>query len=93
MDDEEFYQAAMDGVDISINVPKRKISVAGREFPFRLSDIEYQLTINRGITESYRKYGRAIWSEMTKGSGETKHHQQRQNGSGEVQVADKRMQW
>jgi len=64
MDDEAFYEAAQEDVEISIDVPQRQITVAGKGFPFRLSNMEYQLTINNGIAKAYGRYGKSIWEKL-----------------------------
>lgn len=35
------------------------------EFPFILADIEYQLTVNKGLQEMYKVYGKDIWKQAT----------------------------
>lgn len=35
------------------------------EFPFMLTDIEYQLTMNKGLQEMYKVYGKDIWKQAT----------------------------
>ena len=64
MDNEAFYEAAHEGAEISIDVPQRQIIVAGQDFPFRLSNMEYQLTINNGIAKAYGRYGKSIWEKL-----------------------------
>lgn len=65
MDDEAFYSAATENAEIEIDVPERTIRVAGQEFSFTLTDMEYQLTANRGMNEAYKKFGAAIWEKLT----------------------------
>ncbi|KAK4905945.1 hypothetical protein LTR49_024831 [Elasticomyces elasticus] len=65
MIDDDFYAAAKDGEEIVIDIPKRTISVAARSFPFQLSEIEYKLTQNKGVAQSYRRFGKAIWEKLT----------------------------
>ncbi|EME87013.1 uncharacterized protein MYCFIDRAFT_194909 [Pseudocercospora fijiensis CIRAD86] len=64
MEDEEFYAAARDGEAITIDLPQRMITVAEKEFAFRLSEIEDRLTVNKGVAESYRRHGKAIWEKL-----------------------------
>ena len=64
MEDEEFYAAAQEGEDISIDVGSRRIEVAGRSWPFRLSNMEYKLTVNNGIAKTYGRFGKAIWQRL-----------------------------
>ena len=64
MEDEAFFEAAKEGEDISIDMSKHTIFVAGLEFPFRLSDMEYKLTVNNGIAKAYGRFGKAIWEKL-----------------------------
>ena len=64
MEDEEFYRAAEEGADIKIDIATREIQVRGRKFPFRLSNMEYKLTINNGIAKTYGRFGKAIWQKL-----------------------------
>lgn len=64
MDGEEFFEAAREGEEISIDVEQRLITVAGKEFAFRLSDMEYKLTANNGIAQAYGRFGKAIWKQL-----------------------------
>ena len=91
MENEAFYAAAKEGEEITIDVPSRTISVAGQQFPFQLSEIEYQLTHNKGVTQSYKKYGKAIWDKMTTGSPSSSAERRTQNL--EQPVGDSRLSW
>jgi hypothetical protein len=64
MEDEDFYAAAQEGVDIKIDIPTRTIEVAGQTFNFRLSNMEYKLTINNGIAKTYGRFGKKIWERL-----------------------------
>lgn len=71
IDDDEFHQAAGEGAGITIDVPNRIVVVGGREFPFQLSGMEYNLTVNNGIASSYRRFGKGIWETFTTGKSST----------------------
>ena len=64
MDDEAFFEAAKEGEDIRIDIAGRLIEVAGQKFSFRLSNMEYKLTVNNGIAKTYGKFGKAIWERL-----------------------------
>ena len=70
--DEGFFEAAREGQDVIIDILGRTTQVGGvggeggQIFPFRLSEMEYNLTVNNGMIESYRKFGKTIWEEFTK---------------------------
>ncbi|OAL40034.1 hypothetical protein AYO20_00452 [Fonsecaea nubica] len=65
MTNEAFYDVAREGEEITLDIPARTITVAGHSFPFTLSEMEYNLTINNGVAESYRKFGKGIWERFT----------------------------
>lgn len=64
---------AKEGAEITINVPTRTVEVGGKKFTFALSEIEYNLTINRGIAESFKRFGKDIWTQMARKPDEEKH--------------------
>ncbi|KAF7196888.1 putative aconitate hydratase [Pseudocercospora fuligena] len=90
MEDEAFYAAAQDGEDITIDLPERVITVAEKKFPFQLSEMEYRLTTNKGVAESYRKYGKAIWEKLMEAEP-TKKQEPKPRAA--EQMTDTRLQW
>ncbi|KIW15364.1 hypothetical protein PV08_05410 [Exophiala spinifera] len=82
--DDAFFQAAQDGQDIALDIPSRTATVAGQAYPFALSDMEFNLTVNNGMTDSYKKFGKAIWENFTQSKTEPKSISRAlQNGEGE----------
>lgn len=77
--DETFYEAAKDGRRIKIDVTARKVWVdvdgEWKAWDFVLSEMEYRLTVNKGVAESFKKYGKRVWDEFTKGSGDAERHE------------------
>ncbi|ORZ31677.1 putative 3-isopropylmalate dehydratase large subunit [Catenaria anguillulae PL171] len=59
--DDKFYELAQNGADVSIDVPRRVVTVDGREFPFELSEFEEGLVSGGGITNMYNKYGKRLF--------------------------------
>ncbi|KAJ1884214.1 hypothetical protein LPJ66_010719 [Kickxella alabastrina] len=59
--DEKFYELAQEGVEVSIDLPNRKIHCAGYTFPFNLSTMEERLILGGGVTEMYKKYGNLLF--------------------------------
>ncbi len=66
MEDEDFFAVAKEGEDIEIDVAARTIKVAGKQFGFKISNMEYQLTINNGIAKTYGRFGKHIWERLMK---------------------------
>jgi homoaconitase/3-isopropylmalate dehydratase large subunit/3-isopropylmalate dehydratase small subunit len=64
MEDEDFYAAATEGEEIKIDMAARTIEVGGKTFQFRLSNMEYKLTINNGISKTYGRFGKKIWERL-----------------------------
>ncbi|OMH78463.1 putative aconitate hydratase [Zancudomyces culisetae] len=59
--DEKFYELAVDGAQVDIDLPNRTVSVAGVSFPFTLSLMEERLISGGGVTEMYKLYGKSIF--------------------------------
>jgi 3-isopropylmalate dehydratase small subunit len=72
MNDEEFYALVKDGEEISIDVDARLIKIAGKEFPFTLSELEIKLWQQGGMTAAFRAWGNGILEKLTGGSKPTK---------------------
>ncbi|ETN39949.1 uncharacterized protein HMPREF1541_06176 [Cyphellophora europaea CBS 101466] len=74
MEDEGFFAAAQDGRAIEVDVPRRMVRVEieegeWREWGFVLSEMEYQLTLNEGVTKSFQRYGKGVWEGLMKADG------------------------
>lgn len=65
MDDEEFYKLAADGEQIEIDVTGRTAKIGGKIFPFQLSELEWQLVKQGGMTNAFRKWGKGLLEVMT----------------------------
>lgn len=89
MDDEDFYAAAQDEVDIAIKLERRCIEIGSKEYAFELSETEYRLTMDKGITQAYSKYGKAIWERLTR-DGKEEPRCGRRN---EQPSVDQRLEW
>ncbi|KIX06230.1 uncharacterized protein Z518_04205 [Rhinocladiella mackenziei CBS 650.93] len=92
MTDDAFFGAAREGEDITLDFPSRTIHVAGQTFPFQLSEMEYHLTLNNGIAESFRKYGKRIWENFTKGTAREKSIAKALEEGAETK-RDSKMEW
>lgn len=90
MEDEEFYQAAKENENITIDVSRRSIEVGGKTFTFRLSNMEYKLTVNNGISNTYNRYGKAIWRRLMQNDADEATNAVRKD---EAASLDSRLNW
>lgn len=93
MKDEEFYKAAKEGEEIVIDVPGRRITVAGREFEFELSVMEEGLLGNKGISGSYAKFGKRMWQKLVEGDGKDEGGRKARTEVGGGGGGDARLNW
>lgn len=63
--DEAFYDAATDGVDISINLSTNEIVLGERRISFELSQMEKELFDHGGISSAFTKFGKSLFEAMT----------------------------
>ncbi|PVH95116.1 aconitase [Periconia macrospinosa] len=62
--DDEFYRLAQTGVEIRIDVSGRMVHLQGGAFPFSLDEMEVKLIQNRGLPESFRKFGNRVFEML-----------------------------
>lgn len=62
----EFFDAAVDGESIQIDLARNLVQVAGRDFDFSLSEIEKSLVDVGGVTPAFKKYGKEIFKILCK---------------------------
>jgi 3-isopropylmalate dehydratase small subunit len=63
--DESFYEAAVDGARISIDLHARVIEISGKKLGFQLSQMEHELFENGGIASAFNKFGNKLFEAMT----------------------------
>lgn len=63
--DESFYEAAVDGAQISIDLHAKVIEINGKKLEFRLSQMEHELFEHGGITSAFKKFGNKLFEAMT----------------------------
>ncbi|EHK17249.1 uncharacterized protein TRIVIDRAFT_41788 [Trichoderma virens Gv29-8] len=61
MDDPAFFEAAVDGAEVSIDLEANQIKVGGTEFSFYLSTMERELVEAGGITPAFKKFGKQLF--------------------------------
>ncbi|PKY06246.1 aconitase family protein [Aspergillus campestris IBT 28561] len=64
LQDESFYDVALDGRDISIDFVTNVFSVGGRNFAFRLSRMEKALFEHGGVASAFRRFGKRLFEVM-----------------------------
>lgn len=64
--DEEFYDAAQDGNEISIDFKTKVINVDGKQYAFQLSQMERELFQHGGIASAFQKFGNRLFEQMTR---------------------------
>ncbi|KAK5735061.1 hypothetical protein LTR17_008397 [Elasticomyces elasticus] len=65
MTDDAFYEVAIDGAEIFIDVNGRVVRVAGEDFAFTLSDLEMALWEQGGMSNAFAKWGKRMLDEVT----------------------------
>jgi 3-isopropylmalate dehydratase small subunit len=63
--DESFYEAAVDGAEISVDINTNTILLDGKEIGFQLSEMEKGLFDNGGITSAFNKFGNRLFEALT----------------------------
>ncbi|KDN70973.1 putative aconitase [Colletotrichum sublineola] len=67
--DDEFYRMTNHGADIQIDVQGRCVKVGGKEFGFRLDDMELRLVENQGLAEAFRRHRKDVYDTLCCGKG------------------------
>jgi hypothetical protein len=65
MSDDEFYELAVDGAEIAIDVDARTIRVDKKEFQFTLSELEIGLWQQGGMSPAFKTWGKGLLERMT----------------------------
>ena len=64
MNDDEFYELAQEGVEVSVDIAKRIITCGGKEFKFDLDPIEEALLRTGGLLSVYNRYGTTLFRQL-----------------------------
>lgn len=67
---QSFYQAAIDGTEITINVDEREIIIGEQKWAFQLDNLEIKMLQNRGLAEAYKKFGKNVLDSLCEGIGD-----------------------
>ena len=65
MDDPKFYEKAITGAAIEVDLDCNVLVVDGESFPFRLSELEKKLTKLGGMTKAFNEFGKRIYDVLT----------------------------
>jgi hypothetical protein len=61
---DSFYASIKDGIHISINVIESVVTVKDKKFPFRLNEMKRTLIEVRGITSTFKKFGKQLFDNL-----------------------------
>ncbi|KAL2911509.1 hypothetical protein HK105_209040 [Polyrhizophydium stewartii] len=61
--DNAFYELAVEGAEVELDLQRRRVAVAGREFEFVLSRMEQKIIEGGGVTKLYKRFGRRLFQE------------------------------
>jgi hypothetical protein len=65
MQNEAFFEAALDGIEVSIDFNNRVIHIGETSFQFQLSQMEKELFDRGGIASAFRHFGNKLFEAMT----------------------------
>lgn len=80
MDRQDFFDAAQDGCEITIDVAENKITIDGQDFGFQLSKMEKQLIDLGGVAPAFMKFGKQFLDTLC--SNGVRRHGKETSGSG-----------
>ena len=94
IDDNAFYELAVDGAEIQISLDERKVQIGGSTFHFQLSDMELALIENQGMTTAYQRFGSEIFQSLAAGGKVVnKTTSKLSGGESDVPAALRDLQW
>src|SRR5579862_1677635 len=64
MNDDEFYELAQEGANISLDLSQKSLVCEGKEFSFQLDPIEEALLRAGGLLTVYRRYGTSLFRQL-----------------------------
>lgn len=64
LNDDEFYELAQEGVDLTVKMERKVILCGGKQFPFVLDPIEEALLKAGGLLSVYDKYGTTLFRQL-----------------------------
>lgn len=77
LNNDEFYELAQEGVEVSVDIAKRIISCGGKEFTFDLDPIEEALLRAGGLLSVYNRYGTTLFRQLQQAAAAGSRHQSR----------------
>ena len=91
--DNSFYDAAVDGAEITIDLGSRVIFLGGNDYPFTLSRMEEELISSGGITAAFQRFGKNLFDVMCSAKPRPEHTRQLDLDGNEARAAQSRLQW
>lgn len=64
--EDEFYQAAQHGLDITVDVNRSVVCCGDKDYSFQLSDMEKSLIAAGGLTEAFKRFGTSVFDTLCK---------------------------
>jgi homoaconitate hydratase len=64
LDDDEFYDLAQEGAQVSVDLAHKVIKCQGKQFEFDLDPIEEALLCAGGLLKVYEQYGTALFRQL-----------------------------
>lgn len=85
--DESFYESAMDNFEITIDVYGREIAIEERKWKFELDNLEIKMLQNKGLAEAYKRFGKGVFDSLCEVDART------EESSVEAKSIDSSLEW
>jgi 3-isopropylmalate dehydratase small subunit len=82
--DETFYEAAKDGESIEVDLGMRKVKVKGREWTFKITEMELGIIKVGGIEKAFEKFGKGLFEVLCRSGKEVKKGVEGMKGPSEL---------
>lgn len=65
IDDDAFYAAMEDNVEVTVDLSAHRVSVGTVSFPFKLDNLERGLIEQGGMAAAFREFGKNLFGRLT----------------------------